>query len=106
MSVAMQSPILSSPYRLPLIKSNSGGDLVTGIIEKFESFSVTDKHEERERFERQMSKMKAALDRAQMAREEAESEASKLREKLLDVQDERQKEKGALRERAQDYEVS
>lgn len=96
---------IQSPYRLPLPKSASGGDLVNGIIDKFNSLSVTDREEQKDKYERQISKLKAALDRAQMAREEAESEARKLREKLLDVQDERQKEKTVLRERAQEYEV-
>jgi hypothetical protein len=98
--------VLNSPYRLPpLAKSSSGGDLVLGIVDKFNSLSVTDKDEEREKFERQISKLKSALERAQIAREEAESEARKRREKLLDVQDERQKEKMILKERAQEYEV-
>ena len=66
---------------------------------------MVDREEERDKYEKQISKLKAALDRAQIAREEAESEARKLREKLLDVQDERQKEKAVLKERAQEYEV-
>ena len=104
---AMPSPdLLQSPYRLPAIpKSASGGDLVSGIVDKFNSLTVVDKDEQREHYERQISKLKAALDRAQVAREEAESEARKLREKMLDLQDERQKEKTALRERAQEFEV-
>lgn len=97
---------MHSPYRLPpLAKSNSGGDLVHDIIGKFNSLSVTDKDEERERNERQITKLKAALERAQIVREEAETEARKLREKLLDLQDERQKEKAVLRERASEFEV-
>lgn len=106
LSSATTSPIKimpESPFKLP--KSASGGDIVSGIVGRFESLSVTDNGEEREKFERQITKLKAALDRAQIAREEAESEARKLREKLLDLQDERQKEKTALKERAQEYEV-
>ena len=103
----LSSPnLLQSPYRLPPIpKSASGNDLVSGIVDKFNSLTVIDKDEQREHYEREISKVKAALERAQVAREEAESEARKLREKLLDLQDERQKEKTALRERAQEFEV-
>ena len=104
----MTSPNLTqSPYRLPPIpKSASGNDLVSGIVDKFNSLTVVDKDEQRDYYEKQILKLRSALDRAQVAREEAETEARKLREKLLDLQDERQKEKTALRERAQEFEVS
>jgi len=104
----MTSPnLLQSPYRLPPIpKSASGNDLVSGIVDKFNSLTVVDKDEQRDYYEKQILKLRSALDRAQVAREEAETEARKLREKLLDLQDERQKEKTALRERAQEFEVS
>jgi len=104
----MTSPnLVQSPYRLPPIpKSASGNDLVGGIVDKFNSLTVVDKDEQRDYHEKQILKLRSALDRAQVAREEAETEARKLREKLLDLQDERQKEKTALRERAQEFEVS
>ena len=80
-----------------------------GIIDKFNSLSVVDRDEEsrveRERQNREMEKLQAALERAQMAREEAETEARKLREKMLSLQDERTAERSTLRERASDFEV-
>jgi len=84
-------------------------DLVHGIIDKFNSLSVVDRDEEsraeRERNSREMEKLRAALERAQMAREEAETEARKLREKMLGLQDERTAERTSLREKAGEFEV-
>ena len=104
----MTSPnLLQSPYRLPPIpKSASGNDLVSGIVDKFNSLTVVDKDEQRDFYEKQVLKLRSALDRAEVAREEAETQAKKLRDKLLDLQDERQKEKSALKERASEFEVS
>lgn len=102
----MQSPSLSSsPYRLPALPRPSSGDLVSGIVDKFNSLSVTDREEEKARYERQIAKLKAALDRACMAREEAETEAGNSREKLLEIQEERVRERDVLRERCREYEV-
>ncbi|TKX24969.1 hypothetical protein C1H76_2746 [Elsinoe australis] len=101
----MQSPSLSSsPYRLPALPRPSSGDLVSGIVDKFNSLSVTDREEEKARYERQIAKLKAALDRACMAREEAETEAGNSREKLLEIQEERVRERDVLRERCREYE--
>ncbi|KAG8623876.1 hypothetical protein KVT40_008852 [Elsinoe batatas] len=95
----------NSPYRLPpLPRPSSGGDLVSGIVDKFNSLSVTDREEEKGRYERQIAKLKQALERATVAREEAESEARGLRAKLLEVQDERVRERDYLRERCGEYE--
>ncbi|GAM91597.1 hypothetical protein ANO11243_096490 [Dothideomycetidae sp. 11243] len=103
-----QSPTLtSSPYRLPPItKSASGNDLVSGIVDKFNSLSVTDRDEERERYERQITKLKAALDRACMAREEAEEESRRLKEKMAEMAEERAREREELKGRVGEWEVS
>lgn len=100
------SPNAGSPYRLPPIpKSTSGNDLVSGIVDKFNSLSMTDREDERDKYERHINKLKSALDRACMAREEAETEARRLREKLLEVQDERVKERDDLRSKCGEWEV-
>ncbi|PNS18491.1 hypothetical protein CAC42_6308 [Sphaceloma murrayae] len=93
------SPLGGSPYRLPALPRPSSGDLVSGIVDKFNSLSVTDREEEKARYERQIAKLKAALDRASMAREEAETEAAGLRDTLLGLQEERVVEREGFRGR-------
>lgn len=98
--------MMQSPYRhTPLTKSASGGDLVTGIIDKFNLLSVVDKDEERMRFEREVARLKAALDRSQSARDEAESEALTLRESIAGLRDDTQNRTKDLQERVAEYEV-
>ncbi|KAF2148524.1 hypothetical protein K461DRAFT_297935 [Myriangium duriaei CBS 260.36] len=101
-----QSPNPSnSPYRLPPIpKSTSGNDLVSGIVDKFNSLSVTDRDEERDRYQRQIAKLKDALDRACMAREEAEEEARRLRDRIIEEREERERERAELRARVGEWE--
>ncbi|GAB7349700.1 hypothetical protein MBLNU459_g0443t1 [Dothideomycetes sp. NU459] len=97
---------MESPYRFVMSPSKSAPDVtVSSLVDRFNTLQVKDRDEEKSA--KQIKRLEAALRRAEMAREEAESEAKSLRVEIRDVQDaldERQQEKGVLRQRLDEYE--
>lgn len=95
---------MESPLRaFPLSPTRSAPDVsVQGLVARFNTLQVNDRDEEAQR---QIKRLEAALRRAEIAREEAESEAKALRRDIKEMQEERQKDKGSAQERCDEYEV-
>jgi len=66
---------------------------------------MTERGEEKDRFEREITRLRAALDRAVIAREEAEDEARQLRERLVVIQEETIQDRNQLQTKALELEV-
>lgn len=79
---------------------------VTDLVGRFNTLAVRDVDEEKAA--RQLKRLEAALRRAEIAREEAETEAKHLRHELKDIKevgDEWVEEKKALKGRCEEFEV-
>ncbi|KAF1343836.1 hypothetical protein BDV97DRAFT_402803 [Delphinella strobiligena] len=108
----MESPLARSPFKaqggFPLTPSQSAPDInrsVTDLVGRFNTLAVKDVDEEKTA--RQLKRLEAALRRAEIAREEAETEAKHLRHELKDIKEvgeEWVEEKRALKGRCEEFE--
>jgi hypothetical protein len=98
---------ITSPFKFLMGSTHSAPDMsVNTLVDRFTTLEVKDRDEESAR--RTVRRLEAALRRAEMAREEAETEATSLRDDLReqrDMAEERLREKTELRQRLDEYEV-
>jgi hypothetical protein len=98
---------VTSPFKFLMGSTHSAPDMsVNTLVDRFTTLEVKDRDEDSAR--RTVRRLEAALRRAEMAREEAETEATSLRDDLReqrDVAEERLLEKTELRQRLDEYEV-
>jgi chromosome segregation ATPase len=98
---------ITSPFKFLIGSTHSAPDMsVNTLVDRFTTLEVKDRDEESAR--RTVRRLEAALRRAEMAREEAETEATSLRDDLREQRDmveERLREKTELRQRLDEYEV-
>ena len=98
---------VTSPFKFLMGSSHSAPDMsVNALVDRFTTLEVKDRDEEGAK--RTVRRLEAALRRAEMAREEAETEATSLRDDLReqrDLAEERLREQTDLRQRLDEYEV-
>jgi hypothetical protein len=98
---------VTSPFKFLMGSTHSAPDMsVNTLVDRFTTLEVKDRDEDSAR--RTVRRLEAALRRAEMAREEAETEATSLRDDLReqrDMAEERLREKTELRQRLDEYEV-
>lgn len=95
---------MESPYRFVMSPSKSAPDMtVSSLVDRFNTLEVKDRDEEKSA--KMIKRLESALRRAEMAREEAETEAMTLRNEMKDAAEEREGERDVLRARLEEYEV-